>query len=135
FMRRYDVHGLALELSNDVPLLNAPLAHLLNDFSMRRLAADVCPIRGTIRPYDEAEVAGIAARDAARVPWHDEATEIYQDNTSIYIIDDRWGIAHIDTRQARWRSWVIPDATIDPIRCLELAIIWPLAQLAQQRGL
>ena len=51
-----------------------------------------------------------------------------------WIVDDRWGVCEIDLLKHRWRSWVLPNPSLDPVHLAEAAVLWPMAQLLRSRG-
>jgi hypothetical protein len=59
---------------------------------------------------------------------------VYEDGERFWLVDDRWGIAEINLLRAAWRSWVLPAPRLDPHACVELAVLWPMAQLLRGRG-
>jgi hypothetical protein len=44
-------------------------------------------------------------------------------------------MAEVNLLRGQWRSWVLPRPTLDPVRCAEWAVLWPMAQLLRGRGL
>jgi hypothetical protein len=61
--------------------------------------------------------------------------EVFQEGERFWLVDDRWGMAEINFLRGQWRSWVLPRPGLDPLRCAETAVLWPLAQLLRPRGL
>lgn len=139
---RYSFHGVPVELKDDFGALAAEVQQILGRFA---LAGDAppTPITGTIRGYSQAEVVRTLSSNAVRVATpnlalgeaSDVCMELYQEGERFWLVDDRWGMAEINLLKGSWRSWVLPTATLDPARCVELAVLWPLAQLLRSRGL
>jgi hypothetical protein len=69
------------------------------------------------------------------MPLLDPWLELYQDGEQFWLIDERWGMAQINTLRGQWRSWILRQACLDPLRLVEGAAIWPMAQLLRARGL
>src|SRR5437763_8834675 len=61
--------------------------------------------------------------------------ELFEDQERFWLVDDRWGIAEVCLLKGQWRSWVLPAPTIDAVRVVQLAVLWPMAQLLRARGL
>jgi hypothetical protein len=59
---------------------------------------------------------------------------MFEDGERFWLVDDRWGMAEINFLKGQWRSWVLPRPQFDPVRCAEMAVLWPLAQLLRPRG-
>ncbi|HYE20906.1 MAG TPA: hypothetical protein VEA69_20840 [Tepidisphaeraceae bacterium] len=135
------IHGLAVDVACDVPAVLDEARRVLWGFE----AADTTPggpgvTSGQIRPYVQAEVvrslsprAVPLATPGARAAGH--AFELYQEGERFWLVDDRWGLCEINVMRGTWRSWVLPRPTLDIFRVMELAVIWPIAQLLRPRGL
>jgi len=129
------LHGAAIQLDNFLPQLDAPLRRLLGTFSVPGWPERFAPVHGTVRPYDHAEVMRHLSPAARAWPRHAvDLSDVYQDGARFWLVDDRWGMAEINFLKGQWRSWVLPGAKFDPVRCAEMAVLWPLAQLLRPRG-
>ena len=60
---------------------------------------------------------------------------MYKRQELYWLIDDRWGLCEINLLRGQWRTWVLPQPAVEPQRCLEMAVLWPLAQLLRGKGL
>src|SRR5205807_190267 len=49
--------------------------------------------------------------------------------------DERWGMARVDLDAGVWQSWILPRPQLDALRCAEMSILWPLAQITRLKGL
>jgi hypothetical protein len=61
---------------------------------------------------------------------------VYEEGERYWLVDERWGLAEVNLLKGQWRSWVLPGPALklDPLRCAERAVLWPLAQLTRARG-
>lgn len=141
-VRRFAIHGVALDLSLDVAGFDSVIEHLLGDFAIGHPPIGVSPLRGALRPFAEAEVlkrisprARLIGNTLAGQHRSFDSIEMFEDGDRYWIVDERWGIAEIDLLKGQWTSWIMPAATLEPRRCIEAAIQWPLAQLVQRRGI
>jgi hypothetical protein len=131
----YSLHGQAIKLSANSAFLLDAINQFLGDFAIPSLVPGASAVEGTIRLYRESEVLRRLPASAARVTPPGELTEIYQQDELYWLIDDRWGVSEINLLKGQWRTWILPQPTIEPQRCLELAVMWPLAQLLRGKGL
>jgi hypothetical protein len=130
------VHGLALELTNAVPALNLAIQSALGEFAATEFPAGFATTTGSIRPFDERTV--LRHLSPAARPLSAGAggvIELYQDAERFWLIDERWGLAEINLLRGGWQSWILPQTWVDPVRLIENAVIWPLAQLLRGKGL
>jgi hypothetical protein len=136
-VQRFTLHGAAIGISSAVRVLAPQIEHLLGEFRVKQWLPRAVPVGGTIWPYEQSHVLRHLSQTACRIPAYvcDPSFELYQEEERFWIVDDRWGIAEMNLLKAQWRSWVLPDPSIDPVRCAELAIVWPMAQLLRSRGL
>ena len=132
---KYSLHGCALELSCDVPALFEQIEHLLGEFRVTGSPEGVFPVAGFVRRYCEKDVLKRLSQTARRVVRTGDLLELYEDGERFWLIDDRWGITEMNLLKGQWRSWVLNNPTIDPVRCAEMAVLWPMAQLLRARGL
>ena len=133
--RKLAIHGPVVELECSVPALEAPLDLLLGGFGVPGWPAGFLAHSGSVRPYDQSDVVrglSSSARHAMRTP---EMMDIYEEAERFWIVDDRWGMSEINILKGQWRSWVVPQPRLDPLRVAELAVLWPMAQLLRSRGL
>ena len=141
-VRRLAVHGLTVTLRCDVPALDAAVARMLGEFEVDALPPGFMPISGTVRPYEASEVVASLSPQARRVesasryqPGPDEPAELYEDGDRLWVVDERWGIAELNPVKGSWRSWLLPQPRLDVPRCVDAAVLWPMAQLLRRRGL
>jgi hypothetical protein len=133
--QRYALHGLAVEITCEVASVRAELQSLLRPFAVNDWPDGFNPVVGTIHTYDPAAVQRSISPRAVRFPSPNQPVELYQDGERFWIVDERWGMAEIDLLRARWRAWLLPAPVADLARCVDEAVIWPMAQLLRQRGL
>jgi hypothetical protein len=130
------LHGPAVIVDCAVPGLTPAVARLFDPFHAALLGRGL-PITGAIRPYDD-DVTGHLSANARRVPScrsaRGELLELYEDGERFWLVDERWGLTEIDLSEQSWRSWVLPAPRLDPTRCAEAAVMWPLAQLLRAAG-
>ena len=132
--RKLALYGPAVELECLVPELDEPIGRALGGFAVSEWPTGFGVTRGSIRPYDESEV--IRRLPAAARPLHREGEliELYEHEERFWVIDDRWGMAEINVLRGQWRSWVLPQPKLDPVRLLDTAVLWPLSQLLKNKG-
>jgi hypothetical protein len=126
---------LALELRCDVPALLPELGHFLHPFTVADFPHGFSPITGSIHPFELTTVQRHLSPSAVPFAATRDLIELYQEGDRFWLIDDRWGMAELNLLKGQWRSWVLPRPTTDAMRCAEMAILWPLAQLLRARGL
>jgi hypothetical protein len=132
----FSLHGQAVRLRCGSSFLNESLNHLLGEFAIASLPPHgASAVEGFVRLYQEDEVVRRLPASAARVSPPGEPTEVYQHDELYWLIDDRWGMAEINLLKGQWRTWILPQPSVEAERCLELAIVWPLAQLLRGKGL
>ncbi len=115
------------------PLRLGPFAATGHDWP-----AEAAPTSGSIQPYDMQVIARHLSPTAHRCAEanHDgDPLDLYEEGERFWLVDERWGMAEINMLRGQWRSWLLPEPKIDPVRCDELSVIWPLAQLLRGRGL
>jgi len=133
--RRIALHGLAVEITCAVPYLAREIARTFGPFSVNDCPEGVGRSSGSVRHFDLGEVARKVPASAERVLVSDDLIELYQDGEHFWLVDDHWGMTELNLLKNQWRSWVFPHPAIDSVRCAEMAVMWPLAQLLQPRGL
>lgn len=134
-MRRFNLHGTAVGITSSVQNLNPEIQHLLRDFRAESWPAGAVPVTGTIWPYEQQHVMRHMSNTARRIAADSDLLEIYEDDERFWLVDDRWGIAEINLLKGQWRSWVLPNPSIDMVRVAQFALLWPMAQLLRARGL
>ena len=132
---RFAVHGPAVEIDASVPALADPVQDLLGPFSVGGFPQGFVPVHGTVRPYNQAEVLRHLSPAARPMPVADDLAELFEEGERFWIVDERWGMAEVNFLKGQWRSWVLPRPQFDAVRCAEMAVVWPLAQLLRPRGL
>lgn len=135
--RRYALHGYPLELDIDPGPLAGEVERVLGEFAVSDLPDGFNAIRGSVRPYDQAEVAKHLSPTA--VPFADNRAllELYHEGERFWLIDDRWGMVELNLVKGTWKAWVLPTGVrrTDNLRLAEMAALWPMAQLLRPRGL
>ena len=129
------IHGSIVRIKCAVPALHAAAEHLLTPFIISDWPEGFIPVDGSLSPYDAAEVMAHLPASAKRFGTADAAMELYVDGDRFWLVDDRWGMTQIDFRSQSWHSWVLPAPTITPQEVVELALLWPVAQLLRNKGL
>jgi hypothetical protein len=130
----FSLYGAAFRLANSCSALDEQIKFFLHRFVLARRAAQANEIQGEISSFDLAEVTHSLAGAAGSERHSDNLVEIYSLNEKHWIVDDRWGVCEIDQLKRRWRSWVLPNPSLDPIQLTEAALLWPVAQLLRCRG-
>jgi hypothetical protein len=133
--RKFAVHGLAVDLTNQSPLLEEPLTHALWPFQVDTLPDGIPCTAGSVRPYEAAEVMRHLSPSAVPVATPGQLLELYQEGERFWLVDDRWGLCEINVMKGTWRSWILPRPTLDAVRVAEMAVLWPMAQLLRPKGL
>lgn len=132
-VRRVCLHGVSLEIASAVPELADELDRLFKVFSLRGLPEGYIT-RGVLRPYVQDQVLRHLSPHARRLEPADPGLELFHDQERFWLLDERWGLAELNLLRGRWRSWILPHAS-DPVRTVERAVLWPMAQLLRHRGL
>jgi hypothetical protein len=134
-LRRLAIHGSLVEIDCKVPAFEPTLGRLLGSFAAKDWAGGSSATHGAILPYDEAEV--VRRMPPAAQPLHrpGDLTEIYALDERAWIIDERWGLCEINVLRGQWRSWILPQVQIDPVKLADNVVFRPLAQLLKNRGL
>jgi hypothetical protein len=132
---KLSLHGPAVELTCDVPTIRSRVAQVLGRFQVDELPETLGLIRGSVRPYNEAEVIRRLPLMAQPLHRPGELTEIYAHEERFWTIDDRWGMCEINLLRGQWQSWVLAQAKMDSMRLLDAAVLWPMSQLLKHRGL
>lgn len=132
--RKFALYGPAVELECLVGELEGPIARMLGPFSVSEWPVGFGVTRGSIRPYDESEVIRRLPNAARALHHAGEPTELYAHGDTFWVIDDRWGMAELNVLRGQWRSWVLPNPRLDPVRLMETAVLWPLAHLLKNKG-
>ena len=128
------VHGAAVELVCAVEELEDALRWLTHPFDRADWHSTYGPARGEILPYDADVILPRLSASATRIQAADALTEIYRDGDRYWLVDERWGMAEMNLLTGRWQSWILPRPRIDAVRCLEAAVLWPMAQVIRSRG-
>jgi hypothetical protein len=134
-LARFAVHGSAVGITSRVPPLAGQIRHLLGEFEVDAWPDRTLPVTGTIWPYEQSHVLKHLSPTARRVAANSDLLELYEDEERFWLVDDRWGIAEVNLLKGQWRSWLLPQPAIDPIRCAHFAVLWPMAQILRSRGL
>jgi len=131
---KFAVHGPVVEVENFLPGLGPHLDRLLGAFSVPSWPDGFLPVHGTVRAYDQADVLRHLSPGARPLPRVHDLTDVFEDGERFWVVDERWGMAEINFLKGHWRSWVLPRPQFDALRCAEMAVLWPLAQLLRPRG-
>jgi hypothetical protein len=134
-INRFAIYGVNVCISNSLNAMEPRIASFLKPFAVKRLIPNIAPATGEIRMFDLPEVNRSISSAASAHRGGDGLTEIYSLGEKHWIIDDRWGMCEINFLKHRWRSWVLPWPSLDPVRLVESAVLWPMAQLLRLRGI
>jgi hypothetical protein len=135
--RRFAVHGHAVEVECSVVGVAAEVQRMLGAFEVGGWPDGFTPVSGTVRAYDTAQVVRHVSQTARPVPPQRslDLAELYEEGERFWLVDERWGMVEVNFLRGTWRSWVLPRPQLDPVRCAEMAVMWPMAQLLRPRGL
>jgi hypothetical protein len=131
---KFALHGPAVEIACAVPEVARQVRRLFDPFAVAGWPAGFVPTVGVVRPYEQAEVLRHLSPDARPVPGAPDLMELYQDGDRYWLVDERWGLAEVNMLRGQFRSWILPAPRVDAVRCTELAVVWPLAQLLRAKG-
>ncbi len=131
---KLSVHGAAVEVGCDLSFLHTPIDHLVDAFAESEWPAGFTPASGAVRRYEQTEVLRHLSPTARRVSRPNDLVEIYAEDERFWLIDERWGMTEFNAMRGQWRSWVVPQPTLDPMSCAEMAVLWPMAQVLRSRG-
>ena len=139
--RQFSVHGPVVDVECDEPGIQDQLDAMLAPFAAAKTPPRGAhpPLSGSILQYDVEEVLRSVSPTAGRLAPQSgatELTEVYEEGERYWFVDERWGLAEVNLLKSQWRSWVLPGPALklDPLRCAERAVLWPLAQLMRARG-
>jgi hypothetical protein len=133
--RKYAVHGLAVDIACDVPLVSEQADVWLWPFNVDELPEGISCTSGQVRPFEAADVMRHVSPGAVPLSTPGQLLELYQEGERFWMVDDRWGLCEINVMKGTWRSWILPHPTLDPVRVAEMAVLWPMAQLLRPKGL
>jgi hypothetical protein len=131
------LHGHGIELSLRVPAVRRVVESVLAGLIEPVLPGEP-EVRGWVLPFEEGSVLRHLSPDAVRLEDADLLLELYREprgGERVWLVDERWGISEINLLRRTWRSWILPDASIDAVRLFEAAVMWPMAQLLRGNGL
>jgi hypothetical protein len=132
---RLNVHGHAVELRCALPGLRQMAADLFATLIEDEWPDGQQVIEGLVESYDADVVARHLSPLADRVATFGDSAELWRDGERCWLLDDAWGLCEINLLKRSWRSWVLPRPDLDPLRAVEQAILWPMAQVLMSRGL
>jgi hypothetical protein len=133
--RKYAVHGLAVDLVSEVPLVQQEAEAWLWPFVADVLPEGISCTSGQVLAFDAADVMRHVSSTAVPMSTPGQLLELYQEGERFWLVDDRWGLCEINVMKGTWRSWILPHPTLDPVRVAEMAVLWPMAQLLRPKGL
>jgi hypothetical protein len=111
------------------------LARHVREFATDEWPEGFVPVKGSIRQFEELDVMAHVSPTAKAVQYPAGPKEIYHARGRFWVVDERWGMADINLLKGEWRSWVLPRPTVDAVRCVEMAALWPMAQVLRGKGL
>jgi hypothetical protein len=132
---RLNVHGLAVEMSCALPGMRQMIGDLFGALFTQDLPEGFQPVEGSIEAYDADVVARNVSGNADRVAMLGDSAELWRDGERCWLLDDAWGLCEINLLKRSWRSWVLGQCDLDPIRAIEQAVLWPMSQVLMSRGL
>jgi hypothetical protein len=133
--RRLSLHGLPIEIECASADLDPSIGRLLGCFAVSDFADESAATRGSIVPYVGADVARRLPSDATPLHGPGDLTELYVQGERAWMFDERWGMSEINILKGQWKSWILPQPRLDPIRVTEMAVLRPLAMLLKNRGI
>lgn len=131
---RFSIYGPVVALSNGCGELDECIQLFLGPFALKRNLPGGRETCGEIRRFEMGEVTRSLSAAGESERRCDSLVSIYSSGERHWILDDRWGVCEIDLLKHRWRSWVLPHATLDPVELAEAAVLQPMAQLLRLRG-
>src|SRR2546421_1255110 len=132
--RKLAVHGPVIDLQCTVAELEQTIELLVGSFQVPTWPDGFTPLCGTIHPYEQAEVARHLSPTAQHLVRTANLLDIYNEGERFWLVDDRWGMAEINLLRGSWRSWILPNPSLDRLTVVEQSLIWPLAQLIRAKG-
>lgn len=132
---RLNLHGHTVEIAARLPGLRQVIHDLLASLAVDAVPEGFHPVEGLIEPYDADVVARHISPNADCVARFGDGAELWREAERNWLIDDNWGLCEINLLKRTWRSWVLPIAESEPMRCLDRAVLWPLACVLAPRGL
>lgn len=135
FCKRLVVHGHAVELACEVSAVERLLPKWLGLFDALAWPEKVVPARGQVVPFAQEDVLRHVSPNAVACYYPEQLLDIYREGEQYWLVDDRWGICHLNLLKRTWTSWVIEHPRIDNVHLLEAAVMWPLAQMLRSKGL
>lgn len=133
--RQLVIHGHAVELTCEVPAVERLLPRWLGLFDALAWPEKVIPARGEVLAFEQEDVLRHVSPNAIQCYYPEQLLDIYREGEQYWLVDDRWGICHLNLLKRTWRSWVIEHPRLDDVQLLEAAVMWPLAQLLRGKGL
>lgn len=133
--RKLAVHGVAVELDSAVDYLGNELTAQLADFSAAPGPWPFSTIRGALRSYQQDDILRQLTHSARYLGQTHGLIDLYQEGHVHWLVDERWGMARIDLPSQQWNAWIMPQPKADPVRVVESAVLWPMAQLMSSTGL
>jgi hypothetical protein len=131
----FSLHGLPVQIHCGAIQLDGEIDRALGCFLGRHPSPAMPRTIGHIYPFDADQVLRHVSPTARPVSRGDLAVGLYEEGERFWIVDDRWGISEINLLRGVWRSWVLPHRAADAVHCMEMAVLWPLAQLLRPKGL
>jgi hypothetical protein len=128
------LHGTAVAVESHVKALSPAIEHAMGEFRVKNWREGVVPISGTIWPYDQSHVLRYMSPTARRIASQSDLLELYEEDERFWLVDDRWGIAEMNLLKGTWRSWILPNPQLDTVRCVQMSMLWPMAQLLRARS-
>jgi hypothetical protein len=132
---RYVVHGLPTQLACHVPSIEQELERALGAFRVSQWPDGCSPAMAAIRRFEQTDVLRHLSTSAAPLTVAGQMLELFQDNERFWLVDERWGLCQMNLLRGHWRSWILPWPTADAAQVVEMAVLWPLAQVLRFRGL
>ena len=132
---RCNLHGLAVRVENHCPSLQPWLDRFFAPFAATPQVGGLIATSGIVKPFDALEVLRNVTPLAAPIARVDDLAEVFASDERFWLVHEHWGICQINLLKRQWRSWLLPTPTVEPVRQLEGAVLWPLAQLLKMRGL
>jgi hypothetical protein len=134
-IHRLTLYDRAVQISSTLGDIDTELQRQFTRFTTDDFALHSSITNGFIGPYDSKEVLRHVSPRAVPLTGIGFGREAYQDGECIWMIDDRCGLCEINFIKGQWRSWILEPARADIRRCIDSAVLWPMAQLLRSKGL
>ncbi len=124
-----NVHGSAIDLRCALPGLRQVIADAMGEMIVDAWPDGFVPAEGVVDFYNADVVARSMSSSASQCAIYNESAELWRDGERFWLIDETWGVCELNLMRRTFRSWVLDQGQLDPVRCLEQAVLWPMSQV------